>query len=298
MLDQAQQQYKRHDDKLILIVTVLLVLYLISILARFAWQLFPADDNAVASGANTALTTGRNDRDNSVETNLDALQRLNLFGSVELAAAQPVAQEITDAPETRLNMVLSGVVASSEKNKGAAVIAYRNIQATYGIGDQVEGTSVTLEQIYVDRVIIKNRSVRETLMLEGVDFDEANRSRGRSQQARSAATGPRSQVQARDAKAQILQQPESFTDFIRMSPMQDEIGLVGYKLTAGNKYPELFDSLGLQNGDIATMVNGLDLTNPQQALEAVALLQTDEELTIDLIRGDELVSVFIEIPQD
>ncbi|MEM0910885.1 MAG: type II secretion system protein GspC [Pseudomonadota bacterium] len=287
---------------MLLIVTVLLVLYLISIIAKFAWQFFPEEQNRLSSGSAAVSAFESENRDNGLETNLDALLNLNLFGAIEQAPPEPVEEDITDAPETSLNMLLSGVVASTEKDKGAAVIAFRNIQGSYSVGDQIEGTSVTLEQIYFDRVIIKNRAVRETLMLEGVDFEEANRSRARDRQPvptsqNRNAENRNAQVRAREVKAQILQQPESFTDFIRMAPTQNETGLVGYRLTAGNKYPELFTTLGLQNGDIATMLNGLDLTNPQEALEAVSLLQSEEELTIEIIRDDELVSVLVEIPQ-
>ncbi len=296
VLEQAQQFYKRHDNKLILIITVLLVLYLISVIAKFAWQLFPAKQSMSVSDTSVSTAVERSDNAGSMITNLDSLLRLDLFGAIDEAPEEPVSEEITDAPETRLNLVLHGVVPSSVKNLGTAIIAHRNSQATYSIGEQIKDTNVTLEQIYSDRVIIKNRAVRETLMLQGVKFDEANRQR--EQQARRASQNRSPQIEPREVKRQILSEPESFTDFIRMSPMQDETGLIGYRLTAGNRYPDFFSSLGLENGDIATEVNGLDLTNPQQALEAVSLLETEETLNIELIRDEVMISISIDVPKE
>ncbi|MGT0149779.1 type II secretion system protein N [Vibrio metschnikovii] len=43
-----------------------------------------------------------------------------------------------DAPPTRLNLTLVGVVASNELERSLAVIANRGQQATYGLNEQIE----------------------------------------------------------------------------------------------------------------------------------------------------------------
>ncbi len=81
------------------------------------------------------------------------LKALNLFGNYTEKSARPVNQvsdEVKDAPETKLNLTLSGVVASNDKNIAVAVIENSGKQNTLGIGDKIEGTRAILEQVYFD----------------------------------------------------------------------------------------------------------------------------------------------------
>ncbi len=283
---------------------MLLSVYLLLWAAKLTWSLLPNDNNTSVAGQNTQTLNQSNIGSAQVKTNLDAIVSLNLFGDTA-AAPQVQEEQITEAPETKLNLTLSGVVASSEENGGVAVIAYRNTQQTYGIGDKIEGTSVTLVEIFSDRVIIKNRLTRETLMMEGLDFDEANRQRERqgSNVSRNPVNvGPQptrevSQQEAQEIRQQVFQNPESFADFIRLTPAKNELGIIGYKVAPGKK-PAFFNSVGLKNGDVLTELNGRDLSNPQQALEALRILQEAEELDLVLLRNNEPISLSIEIPRD
>ncbi|MGQ8366516.1 type II secretion system protein GspC [Glaciecola sp. 1036] len=299
IVEPIQQIYRRHDTKLVLLVVILLSIYLLSVLAKLTWSLIPQPE-VQSANFQPSVNSGQNIGTDQTKTNLNALLDLNLFGDVEQAPPQQKVEEITEAPETQLNLLLSGVVASSEQGKGAAVIAYRNNQATYAIGDTIEGTNVTLEEIYKDRVIIKNRQVRETLMLEGIDYDEANAriEQNRQQTQQSRNQNPQlDQDDVRDIRDQVRASPASFSEFIRLSPEQNNEGLVGYKVAPGNK-PEFFEAVGLENGDIITELNGLDLSNPEEAIEAVRLLQSEEWLDLQLLRNGDEISLTIEIPTE
>ena len=80
--------------------------------------------------------------------------------------------EIEDAPQTRLNLTLTGVVASSNRENAAAIIEHQSSQETYGIGDLITGTRATLEQVHNDRVLIKQSGRLETLMLDGFEYEQ------------------------------------------------------------------------------------------------------------------------------
>ena len=177
-ISNATDFYQRHESKFILVVVILISVYLLAFAAKITWSLLPQESSAVSGKVNATQESAITH--NVGGNNIANIINLNLFGNAE---AKPVEEEtlvVTDVPETSLNLVLSGVVSSSVPNRGAAIIAYRNTQNTYGVGDKIEGTNVTLDEIYVDRVIIKNRLTRETLMLDGIDFDEANKNRARN----------------------------------------------------------------------------------------------------------------------
>ncbi|MCJ8268857.1 MAG: type II secretion system protein GspC, partial [Psychrosphaera sp.] len=58
--------------------------------------------------------------------------------------------------------------------KGTAVIASRGLQGTYSMGEKIDSTPAIVKQVYFDRVIIQNGDKRETLMLDGVVYDNNN----------------------------------------------------------------------------------------------------------------------------
>jgi general secretion pathway protein C len=232
--------------------------------------------------------------------NIAKIQQLNLFGNAAAKPAEPVA-EVTDAPETRLNLTLTGVVASSEQEAGTAIIENRGSQAVYGLGDKIEGTNATLQKVYNDRVIIKNGVRNETLMLDGIDYDEANRRRemqARQRPAPKQEEEDRSQLseEALEATAALRERPASFTDFISISPKTEEGQLIGYQVSPG-KEPELFKSAGLQAGDVITQINGLDLTDLQQSQEALSELRNAQNIELTIIRDGSLTTLYLDLPE-
>lgn len=300
-ISNATDFYQRHESKFILVVVVLISMYLLAFAAKLTWYLVPQQQSTITNETKVKQqsTVQRSDSGNNISNIID----LNLFGNVAIRPTEPVAQEVTDVPETSLNLKLSGVVSSNNPNLGAAVIAYKNKQNTYGVGDKIEGTNVTLDEIYVDRVIIKNRITRETLMLDGIDFEEANRNRARNSEKQSNTSAAPTQTKPTNNQAQALRQareklakePASFIEMISLTPHRVDGQLIGFRVSPGAK-PALFNSVGLKNGDVVTQLNGLDLTNLQQSSEAITQLRNAEHLQLQLMRGNEYISLDLEIP--
>ena len=311
-LTTAGDIYRRHESKIILIIVVLLSLYLLAFVAKLTWSLIPQPQGDVN---NRALQSSQSQSvsSNAKSTNMSSLINLNLFGDAQAQAVVEQSQEdVTDVPETKLNLVLSGVVSSTEQSRGAAIIEYRNTQSTYGIGDKIEGTNVTLDEIYTYRVIIKNRLTRETLILEGIDFDEANRNRNREisnerDNAQARVNTPQNNTQSpqelreraqalRQVRQNLANEPASFADLISLSPHRANNELVGFRVSPG-KDPALFNSVGLKNGDVVVQLNGLDLSNLQQAGEAITQLKEADTLQLEILRGSEFISLDLDIPE-
>ena len=289
----------QHQKQLHTIVVVLLSLYLIAFAAKLVWRIIPEPQLSATPTVSRAPVISSSSGKSGV--NIAKIQQLNLFGNAAAKPAEPVA-EVTDAPETRLNLTLTGVVASSEQEAGTAIIENRGSQAVYGLGDKIEGTNATLQKVYNDRVIIKNGVRNETLMLDGIDYDEANRRR--EMQARNRPE-PEDELEedsvelsdeALEATATLRERPASFTDFISISPKTEEGQLIGYQVSPG-KEPELFKSAGLQAGDVITQINGLDLTDLQQSQEALSELRNAQNIELTIIRDGSLTTLYLDLPE-
>lgn len=288
----------QHQKQLHTIVVVLLSLYLIAFAAKLVWRIIPEPQLSATPTVSRAPVISSPSGQNGV--NIAKIQQLNLFGNAAAKPAEPVA-EVTDAPETRLNLTLTGVVASSEQEAGTAIIENRGSQAVYGLGEKIEGTNATLQKVYNDRVIIKNGVRNETLMLDGIDYDEANRRR--EMQARNRPEPEELEEdtvelsdEALEATAALRERPANFTDFISISPKTEEGQLIGYQVSPG-KEPELFKSAGLQAGDVITQINGLDLTDLQQSQEALSELRNAQTIELTIIRDGSLTTLYLDLPE-
>ena len=288
----------QHQKQLHTIVVVLLSLYLIAFAAKLVWRIIPEPQLSATPTVSRAPVISSSSGQNGV--NIAKIQQLNLFGNAAAKPAEPVA-EVTDAPETRLNLTLTGVVASSEQEAGTAIIENRGSQAVYGLGEKIEGTNATLQKVYNDRVIIKNGVRNETLMLDGIDYDEANRRR--EMQARNRPEPQEEEEdtvelseEALEATAALRERPANFTDFISISPKTEEGQLIGYQVSPG-KEPELFKSAGLQAGDVITQINGLDLTDLQQSQEALSELRNAQKIELTIIRDGSLTTLYLDLPE-
>jgi general secretion pathway protein C len=284
------------------LAVALLAIFLLSYAAELTWRVWPqpADNGrlkTISSGQPVILKNSNN------RLNLADIKRLNLFGDYN---AEPIEEkEVTDAPVTRLNLTLTGVVSSSVKDQGAAIIKNRNQQQTYGIGEKIEGTNASLKEVYADRVIIKNGSSSETLMLDGVDYNKiSNQSINQPIQAPVTISQPNTRDLGRrtlsddaiQASKELQDQPASFIDYIAVSPHRPNGELLGYRVSPGKK-PALFKAAGLKSGDVITDINGLDLTDMQQTLEAMNMLKELQSLQISVQREDELITIYLDLPQ-
>ncbi len=295
-------QISKYQRQIHLLIVIVLAAYLLAYAADLTWRLIPKPDAANSQQSHSLNASNSKSSSASQKANLAAIKRLNLFG--DLAAKPAVVQEtVTDAPETRLNLTLTGVVATNEPSIAAAIIENRGMQNTYGIDDEIEGTNATLKQVFADRVIIQNGLRNETLMLDGVDY---NKSVEQPKTAR-VEVDDRSDVEeneqfkmlsqeAAQSTRELQQSPANFTDYINISPHSEDGQLVGYRIAPG-KNPKLFKEAGFAAGDIVTEINGLDLTDPQQALEAMAELRTTQALQLTINREQQLLTLYLEFPQ-
>lgn len=212
---------------------------------------------------------------------LGEVSRLALFGKA-IPKAQAKAAVAANAPRTQLNAQLNGVLASSDPAKSIAIIAMSGIQNSYGVGDMIDGTQARIRQVYPDRVIIERDGRDETLMLDGEEYGKP------LPQTNTAPLG--------SLRSELIADPGKITDYLNISPVQVDGRMTGYRLNPGSN-PEFFNQSGLQANDLAISINGLDLRDNMQAMQAMQQMAGATEMTVTVERQGEQFDIYVRLSE-
>lgn len=284
-LQRLSQAYERHARHLPLAVNLLFVSLIGLSLARLAWALMPTPEAArwkpAPAAAPLALTPAQ------PAVNLDALLAANLFG---LYQATPGA-DLANAPDTRLNLTLLGILAGRGPRDSRALISDGTEEKPYAIGDDV-ARGATLEAIYPDRVILMRSGKAETLRLNK-DQPSAG---GEEIQPVTAApvTSAETATSLTGARDQVLQDPSKASEYIRVQPATQDGQMRGYRVYPGRDR-QLFSSVGLRPGDLVTAVNGIELDNAQKALQMLNDLSRSNSFVLTVERGGQVQTVNVSL---
>jgi general secretion pathway protein C len=245
---------------------------------------------AASPGAAPARADSRGSAD--VQGIIDA----HLFGVADPTAP---AGDPTDAPETRLSLVLAGTLAASDPKQGFGIIGESASNAKlYSVGDSVPG-GARLNAVYGDRVILERGGQLEALLLP------------RQYKAGTGVTAPPppppmgvpqsagSQVVER-VKRMIAQDPGSVAEIMRPQPVFANGQQRGYRVYPGRNRAQ-FARLGLRPGDLVMSVNGTPLDDPQRGMEIFRSIGSSDQVRVTVERNgrpQELVLNMAQIAND
>lgn len=205
-----------------------------------------------------------------VSTDISPLLSRRWFG--QFSAAAPV--QTVQLPETALNLTLQGTLFSDDPQQAKAIIADANNKAdTYRRGQTFQG--VVLQDILQDRVILQRNGIPETLRLKKESSNLLSNT--------ISSPVPPPQTNLNEFRKQILDKPANLSKVVRIKPADKNGKLIGYELNAGND-SQLFQQIGLQNGDIAIKINDIPLDVPTQSFNALQQLSTAKNLKLDILR--------------
>lgn len=274
-------------------VAVLLGIWLLYRLAGLAWQIIPAPELTEAPAETVAPTT-------SIQPRLNVTEIVNwhLFGSSTASApGQSSASAPIDAPETRLNLILRGVLSSDDANEARAIVAEPNgTENFFRVGAELPG-GAELKEIHPDRIILMRAGRHETLRLPREMMDASGTS-GELEQGRANGFAPVGDPSALlgEYRAQMEQNPQALLDLARAVPAPAPGGgISGFRLFPGNK-PALFAQLGLQPGDLVKEVNGLMMDNPMRGAELLQSLRESDQLDLRIERDGQEINLSVAIP--
>jgi len=175
-----------------------------------------------------------------------------------------------EAPDTRLDLQLRGVIAAGTTKHSRAFIASSDGEEKgYPIGAQLPGGAV-LHSVLPDRVVLRRGAAFETLRLPR-DSDGG------------ASPVPNSISNAEVRETQ--QNPARLLDWLRpVAATESSSGRqLGYRVYPGRD-PDRFAKLGLLPGDLVTAVNGQSLDDPARSMELLRGLSSSDSITLSIER--------------
>jgi general secretion pathway protein C len=310
-----EQLAKLPQQKITQVIILMLLSYIAFLFAQITWLGLAETDHNANLTLNNLSSFSVAPKE---QVQVKAIQALNLFGVFSQKNVNRVEKIVEDAPETRLQLILTGVVASSNKATAAAVIESRGKQETYSIGENIQGTRAVLEDIFHDRVLLKISGGLETLMFEGLIFDKnikvikprynqqavTQPTKNMSQKSSPDNFSPTNIVDQRDNKvlaqvartlrSELASDPGKITDYLKISPKRENGKITGYQLMPA-KDPIFFQSAGLKSGDVAVQMNGFDLTAPLEAAQALQSLKEQREVSLLLDRNGDITEILFSI---
>ena len=233
--------------------------------------------------------------------NANKLIQRHLFGNTD---APLVVQTVAvDTPETKLNLTLRGTYAANNVEKSNSIIEDgKGKQEVYFVDDKLKVSGrVYLRQVYPDKVIIETNGVNEELRLKDSlpavkkssrrDMTVKKKSRKRVDDKRKNRQISKSLNKYKD---QLQNDPLSLVGLVNYQPKMVNGEMIGIQISPG-KDKRLFTQLGLRRRDVITSVNGVSLTNTQDAMQLLADVQNMQELQVDISRGNESISLLLDM---
>lgn len=265
--------------------------------ALLALEFVPTPENTPTTQATTSpsfsSTTPRQDNDFG-----RIIASKNLFGNAQKSVAKAPVPQNTNAPKTKLNLNLSGVLAFEPQDHSLAIIRVGGgPENIFAIGDQV-GNRATLKAVYADKAIIEHNGKLETLPLPRDNSADSGLSL--SQQSHVAPSTPPSNTALAAnlphtpgaLRERLIKEPQLMNQLMRVTPYQQNGSTIGYQLSP-RQGAELLQSYGIYPGDVVTSLNGVSLTSQRRGLNAMRRLVNAKNLEMTVLRNGVEVPVSI-----
>lgn len=273
--------YERHVGALSGGIALLLTAVIALLAARLVWMLVPVPESAAWRPAPVNLeASAAGER----LVDLASLTQTPLFGIYE-ASGETAAGDLEDAPDTRLSLTLMGVLASESPLARALIAASNGEEKPFAVGAVVI-PGVELKAIFADRVVLSRNGALETLRL-----DKSAPSRAKAETSADAApVSSDTLATLSDIRSQVLADPTRAANFLRVQPANVNGQLRGYRVYPGRER-EAFQQLGLRPGDLVTAVNGVELNDPQKALQLLSQLSQASLIEVTIQRAGQTQSL-------
>jgi len=292
------------------VLLVLLALWGVLALARLVWSLLPRAEAPQPPAAVINPVSSAGPATGARELDIERMRDWHLFGEVGAGAPVPVPEAAVassrdgiekDARDTRLNLKLRGIVASTEDGLGHAIIEYRAQQAVYAVEDKLPVPGrVHLAKVMPRQVILDNGGTYERLKLfEKSELDAAGplQAPGRG---RGASTGAQldkrhdtaTTALASEYRSRLFQNPQSLAEVVNVSAVREGGDLLGYRVVPGKDRAQ-FEQLGFRPGDLVTSVNGIALNSPANTMKLYNAMRSAGEVVFELRRGDQQLTLSV-----
>jgi len=149
------------EQGLVWFVNLLLLILIAQAIANVTWQMLDEADLPSSTGTTPSIVN-RSTQQSAILMS-QQIANSHLFGQADTGVS---TQRGSNAPETKLNLILKGVIASSDARNAVAFIAAGQSarEKSYSIGDNLPGGAI-LKEIYDERILLEYRGRMENLSL-------------------------------------------------------------------------------------------------------------------------------------
>ena len=236
------------------------------------------------------------------------IARLHLMGKATVASS--AAARTQNAPDTSLNLTLSGVLALGD-GEGFAIIANETKKHKfYQIDDEIT-SGVRLSAVFNDYVLLDRSGRSEKLRLPKATLNGLNQPLNPGSLNTSTSSSLRPATNRRVAAAlqpvadtdqdlgstlaglrsELSKNPASIGKFMLITPENDSQSgkFKGFRVQPNQESSALFYDLGLMDNDLVISINNITLDNPNKGTQVFQQLITAKELAMTILRdGTEI----------
>ena len=288
--EQLQALLKR----LPVVLNFVLIIACAQLLSEAIWMLL--DDSgsgsiSVTAPANLASNKNYNNAKKSQQQAFRNLASAHLFGTAETTKTQI---NTSVAPETKLNLVLKGVLAAGSTAMASAIIARsaNGKEEIYGINDKIPG-GITLKEIHPEHVILERHGKFETLrMLKSKGSDQMT-SVGKKQPATSLISAS-STRKIKNIRNELIKNPADFRKHALPVVVRENGKQIGYRLQP-QQNSDLLTQAGIKPSDVITSINGVKLDDMKNSISALSALRSANNVNITVKRNGAEVPLNIQL---
>jgi general secretion pathway protein C len=278
-------------------------------MAEITWMLIQPASAVLAAKVMPAVSDSAKQSQDWLQISRSIGSR-EFFGQIAVVAEPVVETTAVEAPETKLNLTLLGVMAEGEGQGFAVIRDGGGAGKVFSLGEDIFGQA-TLANVFGDRIVLDRNGQLETLRYETVSTAGILRPVNQNNDS-TPSPGPidsfreaLSQASAEVANGGDLQsQVQGMVNYVGRRANEDPEGFIaemglqpsaeGYQVTRQARQLQM---VGLRPGDIVTAVNDMpvgNIQNDQALLNQV--LQMGGEIKIQIRRGSRSFTIYQTIP--
>ncbi len=267
--------------------------------------------NTASKAVARPLTARQSSSPNTVESLSQQIVSAHLFGAENVKPEpSPLAKKAAEAPKSRLNVKLAGIMATGDPKMGHALIGGGREDKVVAVGEKIE--RATLEEVYPFHIVILNGGKRERIELPnpklgtgGSIASSSPASGGGSRPATSADPVARAPQGSAVDMSQLPQTPGALRDYMVRNPstMQQLMDVrpfrqngrvVGYKLNP-KQDASIMRNFGIEPGDVVVALNGVKLDNQRRGLKALRQLVSAQQVDMTVLRNGAEIPISISL---
>ena len=283
--EQLQPLLKR----LPIIINFVLIIACAQLMSELIWMLL--DDSDIEPMAVVAPASNKqNNNTNQSQQAFRNLSSAHLFG---IAATQKTTLSTDKAPDTKLNLLLKGVLAAGTTAMASAIIARgsNGKEEIYGIDDKIPG-GITLKEIHPEHVILERQGQFETLrMLKSKGSSQTSLNKTRPSKS---TISTKSSKQLKNIRNDLIKNPASFRKYALPVVVRENGKQIGYRLQA-QQNSDLLTQAGIEASDVITSINGIKLDDMKNSISALSALRSANNVNITVKRNGAEVPLNIQL---